>query len=128
MKKYFIVEKTSTGFSAYADDFENLPVGTTGSTMTELKNNILEASNLYLDYNKKPLITTENIVVSLDLPQFFEYYKVINAKVLSSRIGINNTLLSQYVNGNKKPSEKQVQKILNGVRELGRELAGLELV
>lgn len=124
MKNYlFIVEKTTTGFSAYAEDFETLPVGTTGETMTELKANILEAANLYLEYIGKPTITSENITASLDLPQFFEYYKVINAKVLSSRIGINNTLLSQYVNGNKKPSEKQVQKILNGVRELGKELA-----
>jgi len=124
VKNYlFIVEKTATGFSAYAEDFETLPVGTTGTTMAELKKNILEAANLYLEHIGKPIITSEDITASLDLPQFFEYYKVINAKVLSSRIGINNTLLSQYVNGNKKPSEKQVQKILNGVRELGKELA-----
>jgi hypothetical protein len=127
MKVSFIVERTSTGFSAYAADFSNLPVATTGGTMTELKENILDAVNLYLDYTGKEPVTAEDISASLDLPQFFEYYKVINAKVLSSRIGINNTLLSQYVNGVKKPSEKQVKKILDGVKELGKELAGLEL-
>jgi hypothetical protein len=128
MKKHeFIVEKAATGFSAYAEDFDTLPVGTTGATMTELKKNILEATNLYLEYIGKPAIAMGDVTVSLDLPQFFDYYKVINAKVLSSRIGINNTLLSQYVTGVKKPSEKQVQKILNGVRELGKELYELEL-
>lgn len=127
MELSFIVERTSTGFSAYAADFSNLPVATTGTTMTELKENILDAVNLYLDYIGKEPVTAEDISASLDLPQFFEYYKVINAKVLSSRIGINNTLLSQYVNGVKKPSEKQVKKILDGVKELGKELAELEL-
>jgi hypothetical protein len=29
----FIVEKTSTGFSAYAEDFDHFPVGTTGANI-----------------------------------------------------------------------------------------------
>ena len=40
----FIVEETSTGFSAYAED---LPVYTTGESMEELKANIEEAMGLY---------------------------------------------------------------------------------
>lgn len=42
----FIVEKTATGYAAYAEDFDNIPVGTTGNTMTELKENIVSAMNL----------------------------------------------------------------------------------
>ncbi|MDP3468533.1 MAG: hypothetical protein Q8S11_09390 [Daejeonella sp.] len=49
-KIVFIVEKTSTGFSAFALDFETYPVGTTGKNFTELKSNIIEALNLHNEY------------------------------------------------------------------------------
>jgi len=54
---------------------------------------------------------------------FFEFYKVINAKALSKRIGMNQSLLSQYINGIKKPSPTQIKRILNGVQQIGKELA-----
>ena len=127
MKKIaFVVEKTATGFSAYAEDFDNLPVGTTGKDMATLKQNIISALNLYRDHKGLKPLSDKDIVVVLDLQQFFEYYKEINAKSLSQRIGMNQTLLSQYINGIKKPSAKQVKKILDGVRALGRELTQLE--
>jgi hypothetical protein len=65
----------------------------------------------------------EDIRIVLDLPQFFEFYKVINAKALSRRIGMNQSLLAQYIKGNKKPSSTQKKRILKGVRKVGRELA-----
>ena len=40
-----IVEKTDTGFSAYAEDF---PIFTTGKTIPELLNNAYEAAQLFL--------------------------------------------------------------------------------
>jgi len=125
MKKInLIVEKTSTGFSAYAED---LPVFTTGKSMTELKANILEATNLYQKEIGGNAISLDDINITLDLPQFFEYFKVINAKALSERVGMNQSLLAQYVGGQKKPSAKQVDKILTGIRELGRELTELQI-
>lgn len=125
MKKIsLIVEKTSTGFSAYAED---LPVFTTGKSMTELKANILEATNLYQEEIGGNAISLDDINITLDLPQFFEYFKVINAKALSERVGMNQSLLAQYVGGQKKPSAKQVDKILTGIRELGRELTELQI-
>ena len=127
MKNYkFVVERTQTGFSAFAED-ENLPVFTTGKDFEELKTNILEALNLYLEHAGKKAATAENIITKLDLPSFFEFYSVINAKALSKRINMNETLLSQYVNGKKEPSEKQVHKILTGIKELGKELMQLEI-
>lgn len=123
----FIVEKTSTGFSAYAEDFDKYPVGTTGQTVTELKSNILEAINLHQDHHKGRLIETRDIILKYDLSNFFEFYKEINAKSLAKRVGMNQTLLSQYINGKKEPSTKQVYKILQGVRALGKELSDLEI-
>lgn len=118
-----IVEKTSTGFSAYAEKF---PVYTTGRSITNLKENILEALNLYNEEMNLPEVNESQIQITLDLPQFFEYYKVINAKALSSRVGMNQSLLAQYVGGQKKPSQKQTEKIISGIRELGRELIDLQ--
>ncbi len=47
MKKIvMIVEKTTTGFSAYAQEFD---VATTAPDWTTLINNILEALNLYFE-------------------------------------------------------------------------------
>lgn len=123
-KKYIaIVEKTDTGFSAYVEGFN---VFTTGYTMTELAGNLKEA--LELNFDGEISVDTNEIDLSIDLKQFFQYYRVLNAKFLADRIGMNPTLLSQYVQGRKKVSKKQVAKILNGVQEIGRELSELNLV
>jgi DNA-binding transcriptional regulator YdaS (Cro superfamily) len=57
------------------------------------------------------------------MESFFNFYKVINAKALSERIGMNQSLLSQYISGIKKPSAKQAHRILQGVHQIGRELS-----
>ncbi len=119
----FIVERTNTGYSAYAED---LPVATTGETMAALKANALEAVTLYHQELNRRVAATE-IQLVLDLPQFFEFYNVINASALSKRLGINQSLLAQYISGAKKPSAKQVQRILQGIRDVGQELAEIEI-
>jgi predicted RNase H-like HicB family nuclease len=124
MKVEMIVEKTKTGFSAYASKHA---VYTVGSTLPELKANMIEALNLYFEQAGKT-ITEDDLKISLDLPQFFEFYKVINAKALSERIGINQSLLAQYINGNKKPSHTQTQRILKGVQQVGKELAAIQFI
>lgn len=125
MKKFIIiVEKTETGYSAYS---ENYPVYTVGNNLDELKFNILEAFNLYFE-DLPNTITPDDLKITLDLPQFFEFYKVINAKALSERIGMNQSLLSQYIKGNKKPSTAQTQRILKGVQQIGRELSEIGFI
>jgi predicted RNase H-like HicB family nuclease len=121
-----IIEKTNTGYSAFAKDY---PVATVGDTAEELFNYMLEAMNLYFEEAKSPRkVTLQDLKMTLDLHQFFEYYKIINTKALGERIGVNQTLLSQYINGHKKPSVKQEQRILQGLRDLGRELMQVEFV
>jgi predicted RNase H-like HicB family nuclease len=115
------VEKTNTGFSAYASDYS---VYTTGNTFTELLDNIVEAMNFYLE-DKNVQINVSNIEFQIDLKQFFQYYRVINSKFLARRIGMNESLLSQYVQGRKKPSTNQTRKILNGIQEIGKELSSI---
>lgn len=122
----FLVEKTSDGFSAYALD-NSLAIATSGDTFPELKENIVDAYNSYAEIKGLDEVTIDDIAIRLDVKQFFEYYKIINASALGARIGMDKTLISQYVNGHKVPGPKQVQKILDGIKQLGQELASLEL-
>jgi predicted RNase H-like HicB family nuclease len=124
MKIKMVVERTKTGYSAYAAKY---PVYTTGKSLDELKANMLEAVNLYFEKKGKNF-TGKDLEITLDLPQFFEFYKVINAKALSERIGMNQSLLAQYINGNKKPSRTQTLRILKGVQQIGSELAAIRFL
>ena len=119
-----IVEKTDTGFSAYSEDY---PIFTTGKTIPELINNAYEAAQLFFEEDNIK-INHENIRFELDFKQFFQYYKVLNSKFLAEKIGMNPTLLSQYVQGRKKPSENQTEKILTGIQQIGRELSEMNLI
>jgi predicted RNase H-like HicB family nuclease len=124
MKIEMILEKTKSGYSAYAEKY---PVYTVGKSLDQLKVNILEALNLYFEKENKS-VTERDLKITLDLPQFFEFYKVINAKALSERIGMNQSLLAQYIKGNKKPSPLQTQRILKGVQKVGTELAAIRFL
>jgi len=124
-KKFrFVVEKTDTGFSAYCRDYS---VYTTGQSFTELLSHAVEAMNLFLS-EKGSQVTKANVEFEIDIPQFFQYYRVINSKFLARRIGMNESLLSQYVNGLKKPSAAQTNRILTGIREIGQELSNLNFI
>jgi inhibitor of KinA sporulation pathway (predicted exonuclease) len=95
--------------------------------MTQLQDNVLEA--LQFAYDETPTtISKEQIELEIDLKQFFQYYRVINAKYLAERIGMNQTLFSQYVKGHKKPSSKQTSRIIRGLHEIGRELSTLQFL
>jgi predicted RNase H-like HicB family nuclease len=118
------VEKTDTGFSSYSEDY---PIFTTGRTITELIDNAYEAANLCFEDNKIH-ITHENLKFEIDFKQFFQYYKVLNSKFLADKIGMNPTLLSQYIQGHKKPSDTQTEKILLGIHQIGQELSDINLI
>ncbi|SER75010.1 hypothetical protein [Pedobacter rhizosphaerae] len=122
----FIVEKTDTGFSAYASD-ESFPIGTSGDDVTELKKNIVDAYNSYAEIKGLKEVSINDILITLDVKQFFDYYKIINASALGAMIGMDKTLISQYANGHKKPGPKQIDRILTGIRQLGQELSSLNL-
>jgi len=118
--------KEDTGYSAYSQLGENL-IATQGETFEELKKMILEAVNL--TFEDQSFNYTENeLKFEFELESFFDFYKVINAKALSERIGMNQSLLSQYIKGIKKPSASQTKRILNGVHQIGRELSEVQFL
>jgi len=123
-KLKFIIERSKTGYAAYE---KKEPIYTTGKTILELQKNALEAAKLFFEDNKIK-ISLSHLEFEIDFKQFFEYYKIINSKHLAARIGMNESLLSQYVRGKKKPSKKQVNRIVDGLHEIGKELLELTLV
>ena len=118
------VEKTDTGFSAFSEDY---PIFTTGQSIPELINNTYEATEFYFE-EESVKVNQSDIKFEIDFKQFFKFYKVLNAKFLAEKIGMNATLLSQYVQGHKKPSAKQTEKILSGIHQIGQELSGINLL
>ncbi|WP_367915363.1 type II toxin-antitoxin system HicB family antitoxin [Leadbetterella sp. DM7] len=115
------VIKEDSGYSATAlsgNDF----IATEAETFEELRENILEAVNLAFA-DKDLVFSPEEMQFEYDLASFFDFYSVINAKALSERIGMNQSLLAQYIKGIKKPSALQTKRILQGVQQIGKELA-----
>ena len=124
MKIEIIIEKTKTGYSAYAKKYA---VYTVAKKLVKLKSNMVEALNLHFE-DQGIVISESDLKFTLELAEFFEFYKVINAKALSERIGINQSLLAQYISGLKKPSTKQSNRILKEVQNVGKELANIQFL
>ncbi|PCI94583.1 MAG: transcriptional regulator [Flavobacteriales bacterium] len=127
-----IVEKATEGFTAYVPEFPGCI--TFGDSLDEIKENIKEAINLQIegmleDGEDIPISLQGeyNLELKLDVAQVFNLYKSINSSGFAKRIGMSQSLLSQYVNGLKKPSEKQSRRILQGVVDFGKELSHIQI-
>ena len=112
--------KEESGYSAFTKVNEHL-ISTQGDNFDDLKEMITDAINLFF-HDSGFIYSIEEIELIYDLESFFDFYRVINAKALSKRIGMNQSLLAQYIKGIKKPSTAQSKRILNGVQQIGREL------
>ena len=55
----------------------------------------------------------------------FRRFPILNVSEVARSLGIHKSLLSKYIYGTKKPSEKREKEILDALRELGRQLASL---
>jgi hypothetical protein len=120
------IVKEDVGYSAHTL-VKNKFMATEAETFDSLLNKLLEAINF--TFEKEGIsYKIEDLKFTYDLASFFEYYKVINAKALSERIGMNQSLLAQYIKGIKKPSTSQIKRILTGIQQVGKELAEVQLL
>ena len=113
----FLVEKTGTGFTAYADEYSILAAGKSLRQVYEEAEAGLAEQCAYLGEQQADY----ELVFTYDFPTLFEVYG-LNVKALSSATGINSTLISQYINGKKKPSRKQKERIEAGIHLYARGL------
>ena len=118
--------KEDDGYSAVGQ-WKNRGLVTSGDNWEQLQEMIIEMVNLVFE-DLGFSYTMEEIKLKFDLESFFAFYKVINAKALSERIGMNQSLLAQYINGIKSPSKAQANRILQGVQQIGRELSEVQFL
>ena len=93
MKKQTVkirVMKEDKGYSA-TTRVDNNFIATESESFDELKTMILEALNLAFE-DKGIVYVINDLRFEYDLESFFDFYKVINAKALSERIGMNQSL------------------------------------
>ena len=59
------------------------------------------------------------------ISRIFLIHSELNASVVVRRLGIQQSLLAQYIRGLKKPSAEREQMILDAIREIGSELSAV---
>jgi predicted RNase H-like HicB family nuclease len=128
-----IVEYSEKNLSAYIED---APIITTGKDLKEIKENMNEAIELYLESCKEmkivPVPTLQGEIqldYKIDAATFINYYSGIFTKAALSRItGINERQLWHYAAGIHKPRKQQLEKIQNGINALTKELTSISLL
>ena len=59
------------------------------------------------------------------IAKVFARFPQLNVSEMARTIGINKSLLSRYIYGIKKPSQKRLDEIMNAIRQLGREMSDI---
>ena len=59
------------------------------------------------------------------ISRIFLTHPELNASAVARRLGIQQSLLAQYLRGLKKPSAEREQMILDAIREIGSELSAV---
>ena len=126
-----IIEKTSTGFSAYAKEINGL--ATVGNNISEIKENFNEVLQYHVEYlqeqGEKVAITDFTISYQIDLEQVFEYFSVINKSAFAEHYAeMNQSLFRQYTKGLATLSSDKMLQISKGLHKLADELSDLTLV
>ena len=128
-----IVEYSDKNLSAYIED---APIITTGKDVKEIKENMNETIELYLESCKEmkivPVPTLQGEIqldYKIDAATFINYYSGIFTKAALSRItGINERQLWHYAAGIHKPRKQQLEKIQSGINALTKELTSISLL
>jgi len=119
-----LVERTATGYHARSI-FSNHSAS--DESLSEVKESIRKVISYYRFGNEEEQ-KMGALRFTYTLASLFGKDSILNAKALAERIGMNPGLLSQYISGAKIPSEAQLQRIMEGVRAAGAELARLQAV
>ena len=128
-----IIESLENNYSAYIKDVDG--VVATGSTIEEIKANLVEAVRLYMETCHdlgcdlpEALKGEYQIVFSMDVKSLLTLYQGIFTKAgLEKLTGINQKQLWHYANGVSTPRKAQVLKIEKAIHRLGQELLSIQL-
>jgi len=126
-----IIKKSSDYYDAYAENCDG--VYGAGNTVEEAKQNVIEGLQLFIKYNKdklpKILQGEYTIEYYFDTPSFLKHYSTVFTKSALQRMtGINQTQLTHYVSGFRKPSKRTVTKLDAAIHCLSKELSQVHFV
>lgn len=135
MEKFIVsIEKDSDGtYIAYNINGDGYVLIGRGNTVAEAKadfeNSMREVAESEQELKGQvPAILTELPEYKFSLSSLFEYYSVLNVSAFARFLGINEALMRQYKKGDTYISDKQLQKIEDGIHQLGKEFSSLRLV
>ncbi len=128
-----IIESLENNYSAYIKDVDGIVA--TGSTIEEIKANLVEAVRLYVETCHdlgcdlpEALKGEYQIVFSMDVKSLLTLYQGIFTKAgLEKLTGINQKQLWHYASGISTPRKAQVLKIEKAIHRLGQELLSIQL-
>jgi len=126
-----VIEKTGTGYSAYLEDIDGIIA--VSDTFTELRNNIKESIDVYCEASREfheeiPEALQGNYLLNFrfDVQTFFEWLsKAMTQKGLSEIAEMNETLISQYSTGLKRPGPKQLKRIETSLHRFADDLQAI---
>lgn len=132
-KVLVVLEKSVNNYSAYLPELKGCIV--TGSTIQDTKEAIRASVEFHLEGMKEEELEIPDkfkgefeFKYKLDVESLFEWFTGILTKSGVSRLtGLNQSLVSQYANGLKEPSTKQVKIIENAIHNFGSELLEIKL-
>lgn len=128
-----IIEKADNNYSAYIDGIDGIV--TTGNSIDEIKKNMVEAIELYVETCKEldlecpeELEGDYQLNFKMDVKSLLEFYSGIFTKAGLERItGINQKQLWHYASGNRNPRPEQKIKIETALHKLGEDLLSINL-
>ena len=124
-----IIESTKDGIWGRWEHDGNTIVAQ-GNALEDLKQNFVEAVNLYFEETNRAQIIRKGIRFEfhVDLENLFEVNDYINISKLAEYVGINKSLLRQYAKGIKYPSLSQALRIEKALKNIGSNLLSTRLV
>jgi len=127
MKKLtIIIEQNEDGYWGQIEQYPD--VFCHGTSLISLRENAIEALELYLEAREEAVMKSPHFEFVVDLQNFFQSNDYLNISKLAERTGMNASLLRQYKSGIKFPGIEQVSKIEKAINEIGTELANIHLV
>ena len=132
--KAFIERGDAGTYSVYVDledNTLNYGIHGTGNNAKEAVNDFISAYETMKEFhNKKGIDFIEaTFDFQYDVPSFLSYYSnILSLAGLHRLTGINQTQLSQYVNGYRKPSLKTAKKIETSLKHFAEEISQVEFV
>jgi len=123
-----IIERNEDAFFAYINEIEGCVAG--GENYEEVKTNLEQIISEFREEDieiGKQLEKGYNIKYEVDLESVFNLIPEVNITQLAKLIKMNPGLLRQYVSGSKKASEKQTNKVMEGIRRLTDKLKSLQI-